>query len=288
MMAGEFPMPAPRGLLLDVDGCLVLADRPGGEGGEVLPGAIDLLERARAAGIPYLLFTNASTLTPEVYADGLRAMGLPVERSEVVTPGLVAANLIADQYPSGPVLVFGGSGVVDPLRERGIRLLEVEEHEQAEAVLVSFDLEFTARKLEAACRAVARGAALLVTSDSRWFAGRNGPQVGVAGAIAAGITHVTGVSASVMGKPSRFAMHEVVRRLDVDPSDLVVVGDDLALELRMGRQAGSRTVLVLTGMSARDDAGRLSAGERPDAIIDGIWDLASLLGLAAVTPDRAI
>jgi 4-nitrophenyl phosphatase len=284
MMAGQLLMPAPRGLLLDIDGCLVLADRPGGEGGEVLPGAIDLLERARAAGIPYLLFTNASTLTPEAYADGLRTMGLPVERTEVMTPGLVAANLLADQYPSAPVLVFGGSGVVDPLRERGIRLLEVEEHEQAEVVLVSFDLEFTARKLDAACRAVARGAALLVTSDSRWFAGRNGRQVGVAGAIAAGITHVTGVAASVMGKPSRFAMHEVERRLEADARDLVVVGDDLALELTMGSQAGSRTVLVLTGMSTRDDVVSLPANERPDAIIDGIWDLASLLGLAALAP----
>jgi 4-nitrophenyl phosphatase len=284
MMAGQLLMPAPRGLLLDIDGCLVLADRPGGEGGEVLPGAIDLLERARAAGIPYLLFTNASTLTPEAYADGLRTMGLPVERTEVMTPGLVAANLLADQYPSAPVLVFGGSGVVDPLRERGIRLLEVEEHEQAEVVLVSFDLEFTARKLDAACRAVARGAALLVTSDSRWFAGRNGRQVGVAGAIAAGITHVTGVAANVMGKPSRFAMHEVERRLEADARDLVVVGDDLALELTMGSQAGSRTVLVLTGMSTRDDVVSLPANERPDAIIDGIWDLASLLGLAALAP----
>jgi NagD protein len=284
MTAGALSTPAPRGLLLDVDGCLVLADRPGGDGGEVLPGAIDLLGRARAAGIPYLLFTNASTLTPEAYADGLRAMGLPVDRTEVMTPGLVAANLLADRYPSSPVLVFGGSGVVDPLRERGIRLLEVEEHEQAAAVLVSFDLEFTARKLDAACRAVARGAALLVTSDSRWFAGRNGPQVGVAGAIAAGITHVTGVAASVMGKPSRFAMHEVERRLHVDPGDLVVVGDDLSLELKMGRQAGSRTVLVLTGMSGRDDVARLPASERPDAIIDGIWDLASLLDLGAPAP----
>jgi NagD protein len=284
MTAGELTTPAPRGLLLDVDGCLVLADRPGGDGGEVLPGAIDLLERARAAGIPYLLFTNASTLTPESYADGLRAMGLPVKRSEVMTPGLVAANLIAEQYPAGPVLVFGSSGVLDPLRERGIRLLEVEEHEQAEAVLVSFDLEFTARKLDAACRAVARGAALLVTSDSRWFAGRNGPQVGVAGAIAAGITHVTGIAASVMGKPSRFAMREVERCLEVDARGLVVVGDDLALELRMGRQAGSRTVLVLTGMSTRDDVGRLPDRERPDAIIDGIWSLASMLGLAAIAP----
>lgn len=284
MSAGELATPAPRGLVLDIDGCLVLADRPGGEGGEVLPGAIDLLERARAAAIPYVLFTNASTLTPEAYADGLRAMGLPVGRTDVMTPGLVAANLLAKQYPSAPVLVFGGSGVVDPLRERGIRILEVEEHEQAEAVLVSFDLEFTARKLDAACRAVARGAVLLVTSDSRWFAGRNGPQVGVAGAIAAGITHVTGVVASVMGKPSSFAMHEVERRLDVAANDLVVVGDDLALELRMGTEAGSRTVLVLTGMSSRGDVDGMPVSERPDAIIDGIWDPASLLGFAPLAP----
>jgi ribonucleotide monophosphatase NagD (HAD superfamily) len=79
-------------------------------------------------------------------------------------------------------------------------------------------------------------------------------------------------------------MHEVERRLDVAANDLVVVGDDLALELRMGTEAGSRTVLVLTGMSSRGDVDGLPVSERPDAIIDGIWDLASLLGFAPLAP----
>jgi HAD superfamily hydrolase (TIGR01450 family) len=267
----------PRALLLDVDGCLVLADRPGGDGGEVFPGAVDLLERARAAGLPFLLFTNASTLTPEAYAGGLRSLGLPVDDSQVMTPGVVAARFVAARYPSQPVLVFGGSGVADPLRAQGNRVIDIDEHEVAAAVLVSFDLEFSARKLDAACRAVQRGAELLVTSDARWFAGRHGAQVGVAGAIAAGITHVTGVPANVMGKPSGLAMREVLGYLDVDARDLVVVGDDVALEIRMGNAAGSRTVLVLTGMTSREQAMRLPENERPDEIVDGIWDLVQLL-----------
>jgi ribonucleotide monophosphatase NagD (HAD superfamily) len=52
----------------------------------------------------------------------------------------------------------------------------------------------------------------------------------------------------------------------------------------MGTEAGSRTVLVLTGMSSRGDVDGLPVSERPDAIIDGIWDLASLLGFAPLAP----
>src|SRR5439155_13235661 len=195
-----------RALLLDVDGCLVLSDRPGGEGGQVLPGAAELLDRLRETDRRYVLFTNASSLPPDDLASSLRAVGLAVDGSQVITPSVVAADYLAERHASRPVLAFGGSGVVEPLRARGVELLALEEHERAAAVLVGGDPEFGHRKLDAAARAVTRGAELLVTSTSRWFAGRGGRQVGVAAAIAAGITYVTGVEARVVGKPSPLAL----------------------------------------------------------------------------------
>ena len=169
-----------RALLLDVDGCLVLSDRPGGEGGQVLPGAAELLDHLRETDRRYVLFTNASSLPPSDLASGLRALGLAVDGGQVVTPPVVAADYLAERHASRPVLAFGGPGVVEPLRSRGVELLALEEHERAAAVLVGGDPEFGHRKLDAAARAVTRGAELLVTSNSRWFAGRGGRQVGVA------------------------------------------------------------------------------------------------------------
>src|SRR5205809_926811 len=70
------------------------------------------------------------------------------------------------------------------------------------AVLVGADPEFTYTRLVAACQAVWAGATLLVTSMAPWFASRGGRMPSTSGAIAAGITHVTGVSPMIVGKPS--------------------------------------------------------------------------------------
>ena len=279
MSLGAAEVSACRALLLDVDGCLVLSDRPGGEGGQALPGAAGLLDLLRETGRRYVLFTNASSLPPSDLASSLRALGLAVDGAQVVTPPVVAADYLAERHASRPVLAFGGPGVVEPLRARGVELLALEEHERAAAVLVGGDPEFGHRKLEAAARAVTRGAELLVTSNSRWFAGRGGRQVGVAAAIAAGITYVTGVEAQVVGKPSPLALREVLRRLDVEARELLVVGDDPDLEIRMGKGAGCPTVLVLTGMADGHVTDHLPPELRPDLVLDGIWDLPALLAL---------
>ena len=273
----------PRAVLLDVDGCLLLSDRPGGVGGYLLPGAAALVERLRETGRPYLLFTNASSRTPRDYATTWRALGLPVDEAQVVTPAVVAAGYLSAR--SLPVLAFGGSGVEEPLRASGVELLELEDRSRAGAVLVGSDTEFG--QLEAACRAVAGGAELLVTSDSRWFAGRDGPQVGTAGAIAAGVSYVTGVEARVMGKPSQLAMDEVLERLGVAARDLLVVGDDPALEVEMGKRAGCATVLVLTGVTDREAADRLPPELTPDLVAEGVWELADLLA-APVRPEGSL
>jgi len=99
----------PRAVLLDVDGCLLLSDRPGGVGGYLLPGAAALVERLRETGRPYLLFTNASSRTPRDYATTWRALGLLVDEAQVVTPAVVAAGYLSER--GLPVLAFGGTGV---------------------------------------------------------------------------------------------------------------------------------------------------------------------------------
>ena len=56
-----------RGLLVDMDGTLVLGDRVN-HGLRPLPGAIALLEWARPRALPYLVFTNGTNRTPAHFA----------------------------------------------------------------------------------------------------------------------------------------------------------------------------------------------------------------------------
>jgi NagD protein len=160
------------------------------------------------------------------------------------------------------VLAFGNDGVLDPLRRVGIEMLALDRAEQARVVLVGADPAFTYDKLVAACRAVWNGAPLLVTSMAPWFASRQGRMPSTSGAIVAGITHVTGVQPIVVGKPSAVCMDILCQRLGLPPHDIAVVGDDVHLEMRMGRAAGALTVLVQTGAGHE-----FTSKEAPDVVL---------------------
>ncbi len=277
-----------RAVLLDVDGTLIRGDAPA-EGGHPLPGAAALLRWLRRRDLPYLCFTNGSTRPPEVYARGLRELGLEVEDDRVMTPPVVAASLIRRRWPGAAVLALGGEGVTEPLRRRGIAVTtDPQRWEEAGVVLVGWDREIDYRRLEAACRAVWAGAAFLVTSAAPEFYLRGGRGIGLSAAIAAAVARVTGRRARLVGKPSPLALREACRVLGVAPERLAVVGDDADMEVRMGRRGAGLSVLVRTGISADRDLERGPAHLRPDLDLPDLTHLLALLEASWALPGDGV
>jgi HAD superfamily hydrolase (TIGR01450 family) len=264
---------AVAGVLFDVDGCLVLSDGPGGHSGQSLPGAAEAVDAVRRSGRTLVVFTNASNRTPADLAAGLRALGIEVSTKEVLTPSVVAAEVIRERYGDRPVLAFGGPGLVEVLAAAGVRLVPWQRAGRAAAVVIGWDVEFGQARLQCAAEAVWGGADLLLTSDARRLASRGGPLAGVAGFIGQGLSHVTGQSYEVLGKPSAGAMAVAAQRLGVPADRVLVVGDDLTLECRMARAAGAVAVLVTTGLHDEVDAAAAVPADRPDLIVDGLPDL---------------
>jgi ribonucleotide monophosphatase NagD (HAD superfamily) len=81
----------------------------------------------------------------------------------------------------------------------------------------------------------------------------------------------------VLGKPSRAAVAEISSRLGVPSGDIVVTGDDLGMDVALGRLGRSLTILVRSGISGQVDLDRVPARRRPDAAIDGVAELLALL-----------
>jgi HAD superfamily hydrolase (TIGR01450 family) len=268
-----------EGVIFDVDGCLVLSDRPGGDGGLALPGAREAITWLRDAGRRVVLFTNASSKTPHFISAGLTAMGLDVAPDDVLTPSVVAAELLSVRYPGQPVMAFGGSGLVDVLKSYDIELvhptLEGNSRRPA-AVIIGWDVGFDRDRLQIAADAIWGGADFLVTSDARRFATRTRPTVGLGGFIAKGLAYVTERDYEVVGKPSEAAMQVAAARLGVHPSRMLVAGDDLTLEIRMGLRAGALSALVTTGIHGVSDVEAAVPTDRPDLVVDGLPELIEL------------
>ena len=262
-----------RGVLFDIDGCLALfGDRAADA--VALPGAAEIVRRVRASGRPLLAFTNASARSSAQIAAALTDLGVAVDPAEVLTPAVVAVEVALSRYAPRPVLPFGGPSLVEVLRDGGVPLLaEDADPAEAAAVIAGWDTRIEAERLQRAAQALWAGADLLVTSDARSFASSGRPTAGVSGFIAHGLAHVAGRDVEILGKPSTTAMTMAALRLGVEPSHLLVVGDDLGLEITMGLAVGAVTVLTTTGTHAAADAAQMPPERRPHLVVGGLDEL---------------
>jgi HAD superfamily hydrolase (TIGR01450 family) len=257
-----------RGFVFDIDGSLV--HRGSDFRARPLPGAVEVLEAIRASGRPLVLFTNGSHVGPEVFARGLREDGLPVEDQEVLTPVCSALSYLAARHRGEPVMVFGSEAVRERLADAGVPLAAGGE---ARVVFVAHVDEVDLSAMEEAARAVSDGARLLTANYQRGYWGASGIIFSRGAMVTAGIARVTGARPTVVGKPSRAAVREVRARLGVPSEELAVIGDDLGMDIALGKLGGSKTILVRSGMSGAVELDAVPERERPHAVVDGVEEL---------------
>lgn len=250
------------GLVLDMDGVLWRGEEP-------MPGLVPFFDLLRARGVRHVLATNNSTLTVAQYVDRLAAMGVAIEPGQVVTSAYAAADyLLTVAGPGSPVYAVGEDGVTDALQSRGFRVTA----EGARFVVVGLDRHFTYDKMAMAMRLIHKGAQCVGTNPDVTLPTPTDPLPG-AGAILAAITAATGAMPVVVGKPEAFMFRAAVARLGTRPERTAMVGDRLETDILGGRNAGLRTVLVLSGVTRREDL----AGSSPEAD----WVFADIRALAA-------
>jgi HAD superfamily hydrolase (TIGR01450 family) len=257
-----------RGFVFDVDGTLVHRGPDGRARPQ--PGAVEVLERIRASRRPLVLFTNGSHVPSPAIARGLREDGLPIADAEMLTPTDSAISYLRATHRDHRVHLFGSEPVAAQMRGAGIALTE---DGDAEAVYVAHLARIEVEEIERAARAVLRGAPLLTASYARGYAGADGIIFSRGAMITAAIAKVTGARPRILGKPSRAAVGEIARRLAVPSRELVVIGDDLGMDIALGRLGGSQTILVRSGISGQVALERIPERRRPDAVIDRVADL---------------
>ncbi|HEY3727013.1 MAG TPA: HAD hydrolase-like protein [Solirubrobacteraceae bacterium] len=272
MADDELRLDGVRGFVFDVDGTL-LHRGPDGRG-RPQPGAVEVLDRIRATGRKLVLFTNGSHVPSARIAHGLRQDGLPVADQELLTPVDSAITYLRRRHAGAPVLAFASESVCRHMAEHGIPIAR---DEDAEVVFVAHLDEVEMAMLDRAARAVVAGAPLFTGSYVRGYAGANGMIFSRGAMITAAIAKVTGARPRVLGKPSRAAVAEVGTRLGMPTQEVAVIGDDLGMDIALGRMGGSRTVLVRSGISGAIDLDRVPERRRPDAVIDGVADLLEAL-----------
>lgn len=243
-------------ILFDLDGVLY-------RGEDAVPQAPPTMAELRRRGVRPVFLTNNSSRTPRQVADKLCAIGIEADPGEVVTSALATAELLAERG-GGRAFVIGQDGVREALTDAGIRILEGEP-EEADLVVVGFDGGATYGSLKRASLLVQRGARLVATNADGSYPAADGVWPG-AGALLSVITTTTGAEPEIVGKPFR-PLFEAGRRRGGGGKPLVV-GDRLDTDVEGAARLGWDTMLVLTGVSGREDVDR--TGIRPTVIAEDV------------------
>lgn len=254
----------------EFDGFLVDLDGVVWEGREFLPGAVETLRELLAAGKEIVFVTNNSVRSSQAYAARLRDAGLAVADDRVITGGVATARLAAQRVGAGAAaFVIGSPGFKETVEAAGLRLVDGEAAQAADAVVVSAHREFDYAELLTATRALQGGATLFATSRDPTLPMPGGAWPGTGAALAA-VETASGKRAETGGKPEPHLFDEA-RALLGDATRVAMVGDRLASDIEGGRRAGLPTVLVLSGACTRAEAE--AAEPPPDHLIDDLTGL---------------
>ncbi|MDQ6837500.1 MAG: HAD-IIA family hydrolase [Actinomycetota bacterium] len=223
--------------ILDLDGVIWL-------GGEPIAGSAGAIDRIRHAGHRVAFVTNNSGPTRAEYITMLAGAGVEASEAELVTSSQAGASLFA---VGERVAVVGAKGILEALSDRGVTVVDADDHPAAVIVGRAIDLDHD--RLAAATSAIRNGARFVATNSDPTFPTATGLLPG-AGALVAYLATASGVSPEVAGKPHR-AVADLVRDRfgHVD----IMVGDRPDTDGLFAAMIAARFALVLSGVTSKAD-----------------------------------
>jgi NagD protein len=253
-----------RSWLMDMDGVLVREE-------QAIAGADRFLARLRERAAPFLVLTNNSTYTRRDLAARLAASGLEVPEDAIWTSALATARFLQDQRPAGSAFVIGEAGLTTALHDAGYTLTD----RAPDYVVLGETRTYSFERITRAIRLIAGGARFIATNPDATGPSGEGP-LPATGSVAALISRATGVEPYFVGKPNPLMMRSALNAIDAHSETAAMIGDRMDTDIVSGLEAGMETILVLSGVTRREEAERYPY--RAARIVDSIADLVEELG----------
>ena len=258
-----------KGFIFDLDGTIYLGD-------QLIPGAERVVRRLRENKRKVVFLSNKPLQTRKDYASKLTQLGIPTQPDEVINSTFVMVNYLKRIAPQARLFAVGEVPFVEELKRAGFHITD--EPKEIEYVVVAFDRTFDYHKLNIAFQAIKLGAHFVATNPDRTCPVEGGEIPDCAGMIAA-IEAVTEKKVEVIvGKPSPIMIQAALDLMGLMPEDCILIGDRVETDIKMGKDSGIATGIVLTGVTDEKTLeGFKHTSIQPDFVFQSIADVENLL-----------
>jgi NagD protein len=248
-----------KAFICDMDGVIY-------HGRKILSGAKPFIRWLQSQSKQFLFLTNNSEHTQQYQSEKLGTMGIKVESRHIMTSALATASFLQSQHPGAKVFVIGNVGLIEAITEAGFILTD----DKPDYVVLGETHEYTYDKLKVAIRCVLGGAKLIGTNPDVTGPGSEGI-IPACRALISPIELATGRQAYYIGKPNPLIMRHSLKTLNCRREDAVIIGDRMDTDIIAGIESEILTVLVLSGITKREDIERFAY--RPDLILDHVGQI---------------
>ncbi len=229
-----------KNVICDIDGVLLHDNKP-------IPGADRFIQNLKEKGKRFLLLTNYPSQTPMDLQNRLGAAGIDVPVDAFYTSAMATAAFLKNQE-GRKAYVIGEGALTHELYRIGFMITDV----NPDFVIVGETRAYNWEMIYKASHHILEGARFIATNPD--VAGPHGHPA--CGALCAPIERITGKHPLYMGKPNAWIMRAALNSIDAHSEETVIVGDNMQTDILAGLQAGMETILVLTGVSQKEDLPR--------------------------------
>ena len=244
-----------KGVLLDLSGVLY-------EGDHALPGAVAALKRLQNR-FPVAYVTNTSRKPRSHIYAMLMGMGFNIVERDVFTAATAAYHYIQANHLRAHLLIH-------PALEQEFSDIDIK---QPNAVVLGDAAEyFTYNKLNDAFRVLMQDESivLIAMGYNRYFKEADGLSLDL-GAFTSCLEFASGKQAIITGKPSRDFYLQAVAHIGCEPSETLMVGDDVFSDVAGAMAAGLQGCLVKTGKYQAGDEFKID--HQPDRLFNDFSEL---------------
>ena len=250
---------AKQGFICDMDGVIY-------HGNKVLPGVVEFIKWLQESGKRFVFLTNSPEKTPHELSMKLGRMGLDVDADHFYTSAMATAAFLHSQKPDCTAYVIGEAALTKALYDQGIYMNDV----NPDYVVVGETRAYFFEKIEKAIELVNKGAKLIGTNPDITGPTERGVMPAT-GSLIAPIEIATGKKAYFVGKPNPLMLRHGLKKLNCHSQDIAFIGDRMDTDIIAGIESNVDTVLVLSGVTAKEDIDNFPY--RPKYIVNGVGDL---------------
>ena len=255
---------------LDMDGTIY-------NGSTLFSFTVPFLDLLKENGIGFSFLTNNPSKNLDDYLNHLKNMGIHVPKEVIYTSAQASIAYIKNNIPDAKKLfILGTPSMISEFEQEGFISCADDENDIPDALVVAFDMSLQYNRL---CRAA-------------WWASQNIPYIATnpdrvcptdkkvvlvdCGAIYTCIEHATGrLPDTVIGKPNPGMLDGILHNYNLQPAEVLMVGDRIYTDVQMAHNAGAIGVLTLTGETKIETA--IESPTKPHIIIKDLEELGEMI-----------